>query len=307
MALEKIAFAGWSNCLRLTSAHAELILTTDVGPRILSARTRAGENMLWVNDADSGKSGEPDFQVRGGHRLWVSPEDDRSYAPDNGPVQVGAQDGLSVVLENPAAAPWRVRKALGVKLSGESASVEVEHRLTNEGSEPVTIASWALTVMAPGGFEIIPQPPLGRHALDGFLAERVVVPWKFTDFSDRRWRFGSKFWLLCPEAGTEATKIGLAHLPGWAAWTRPGALFIKRFAYEAGATYPDFGCNFETFTKGEFLELESLSPLRTLAPGQSVGHRESWHLFDAPSAPADLTDASLEGWLAPYLAQCGLA
>jgi hypothetical protein len=183
----------------------------------------------------------------------------------------------------------------------------IEHRLTNETAGPVTIASWALTVMKPGGFEIIPQPPFRDHGKGGFLPERVVVPWSYTDFSDPRWKFGSKFWLLTPAPNTKATKLGFAHLPRWVAWTRKDALFLKAFEYEQGATYPDFGCNYETFTQGDFLELESLGRLRTLEPGQSVGNTETWHLFAGVTPPAGLDDAALEKWLAPFLAQTGLA
>jgi hypothetical protein len=39
----------------------------------------------------------------------------------------------------------------------------IEHRLTNEGEKPERIASWGLTIMEPGGIEIISQPPLGEH------------------------------------------------------------------------------------------------------------------------------------------------
>jgi hypothetical protein len=52
---------------------------------------------------------------------------------------------------------------------------------------------------------------------------------------------------------------------------------VKRYeAVGAPADYPDFGCSFETFTNAEILELETLGPLTTLAPGQSASHTERW-------------------------------
>jgi hypothetical protein len=45
-------------------------------------------------------------------------------------------------------------------------------------------------------------------------------------------------------------------------------------------TYPDGGCNFETFTNQTMLEAESLVPLVRLAPNESVEHVEHWELFD---------------------------
>ena len=58
---------------------------------------------------------------------------------------------------------------------------------------------------------------------------------------------------------------------------RPSKLFVKR-SHAAGApeAYPDFGCSFEMFTNADFLELETLSPLVELRPGQSVTHTENW-------------------------------
>ena len=35
MKIEKTEFGGWANCLRLENEHAELIVTLDVGPRVL--------------------------------------------------------------------------------------------------------------------------------------------------------------------------------------------------------------------------------------------------------------------------------
>jgi hypothetical protein len=213
-------------------------------------------------------------------------------------------------VETPVSAPWNIRKSMALSLAPEGSAVRIDHALTNEGAEPVTVASWALTVMAPGGLEIIPQPPLGHHGKGPkgreFLPERVMVPWSFTDFSDPRWKFGRRFFTLRPVAGMPATKLGLAHLEPWVAYLLPDALFVKTFAFEPGATYPDFGCNLETFTKDTFLEIESLSPLKTLAPGQTVGHSETWHLLSGITQPDSLEEGPLEEWLQPLLKKLGL-
>ena len=33
--VEKTAYAGWPNCYRITNGEVELIVTTDVGPRVI--------------------------------------------------------------------------------------------------------------------------------------------------------------------------------------------------------------------------------------------------------------------------------
>src|SRR5262249_57041006 len=77
----------------------------------------------------------------------------------------------------------------------------------------------------------------------------------------------------------EPTKLGIANKQGWCAYHLHGTLFLKRFAYEAGARYPDDGSNNELYAAGSFMELESLGPLQTVAPGASVEHVEHWSLF----------------------------
>jgi hypothetical protein len=48
------------------------------------------------------------------------------------------------------------------------------------------------------------------------------------------------------------------------------------------------------------LEVESLGPLQTLAPGEEARHRESWRLFPGVRVSADDTEAAiqLEQWVA---------
>lgn len=48
--------------------------------------------------------------------------------------------------------------------------------------------------------------------------------------------------------------------------------------YEENALYPDRGCNCELFTMPGFLEVETLSPLKNIKPGDSIMHRENCSL-----------------------------
>ena len=207
MKIESTEFGGWRNCLRLANDHAELILTLDVGPRVISYQVTGGENVFKTAPEEFGKSHEPHFVQRGGHRLWIAPEDDRTYAPDNVPV---AHELLpnGVRMTNAAEAPWQIEKELTVRLASDSSAVIVEHRLTNRGPAPATLATWALTVMEPGGLEIIPNPPLGEHPRD-LLPNRLQVLWPYTDASDERWRWGREFITLRQTPHSSPAKLGL--------------------------------------------------------------------------------------------------
>src|SRR5690606_28911922 len=72
--------------LNLATKALSLVVTTDVGPRVValnSKRGKAGNLFLEIAPEDEK---HPEFQLRGGHRLWHAPEHIvRTYQPDNDP------------------------------------------------------------------------------------------------------------------------------------------------------------------------------------------------------------------------------
>src|SRR3954451_21864495 len=86
--VEKTAYKGWSNCYRITNREVELIVTADVGPRVIRYAFTGGQNLFKEFDAQMGKHGEKEWMPRGGHRIWMGPEDAKlTYALDNSPVK----------------------------------------------------------------------------------------------------------------------------------------------------------------------------------------------------------------------------
>jgi hypothetical protein len=140
--------------------------------------------------------------------------------------------------------------------------------------------------MAAGGMEIIPLPPKKPHPGGvtkttkpaDYWPNQNLVLWPFFDFKDPRWEFGSKY-ITLKQSKRGPTKIGLLHAEGWAGYLNGGTLFVKNVAIDAGKTYPDRGCNFETFTNEDMLEVETLGPLVMLGPGQTAELLEHWSLF----------------------------
>ncbi len=88
---------------------------------------------------------------------------------------------------------------------------------------------------------------------------------------------------------------------GWAAYARQGTLFLKRVAFQEQAAYPDYGSSTEVFTETTFIEVETVGPLKTLAPGESAEHTERWWLFKDVNLGA--SEAEVEQALAPVLAR----
>jgi hypothetical protein len=290
----EVPLCGWSRNLRLANETVELIVTLEVGPRILVYRKHGGFNPFNVYQDQAGSSSEPVWRNRGGHRLWMAPEDKvTTYHPDNIPLQWEQLGTHHVRLSPRPETATGIQKEIEILLDPVGTGVTVVHRVTRIAATPFTLAPWAISVMAAGGVAVVPQPALGQHPRD-LLPNRTLVLWPYTDLSDRRWSLGREYFTLTQDSDSKPAKIGLSLAPGWCGYWVAGVFFLKRFAWDPTAKYPDNGCNFEMFTNGRMLELESLAPLVELREGQSTEHREQWELLDVPvltkevmKAPAD--------------------
>ncbi len=306
--VETVAYGGWAHNVRLANGEVEVIATLDVGPRVLVYRPLGGTNVFKEYPEQLGKTGESEWMIRGGHRLWTAPEDaTRTYALDNGPVRLTPIGPGHVRLTPAPESVYGLQKEIDLKLEPTGTHVTVVHRITNVGQSPTDLSVWASSVMAPGGVEWIPLPPRAPHpgsvknakTADAFSPNQLYVAWPYTELDDPRWSFGSKAITLKQDPNRGPTKLGIAHRTGGIGYLNGGVLFAKRFGYEPGHAYPEFGCNYETFTRQDMLELETLSPLHHLAPGQKAEHVERWSLHPGLTTPDDRE--GLEAKILPLL------
>jgi len=298
--IEKTQYRGWPNSYRISNGEVELVVTTDVGPRIIRYGFVGGQNLFKEFDEQMGKHGESSWQARGGHRVWMSPEDPvLTYAPDNSPVHAEVKGGVLELTGN-VEKETGLQKQMIVRLASTGSDVEVLHKIINKASQPREFAVWALTMMAQGGVGIAAFPPRGTHEKD-LAPTNPLVMWAYTDFSDRRWQFTSKYLLLRQDPkNANSQKAGLFNRDTVGAYLLGSDLFIKRAAAQEARRHPDFGCSYETFTNEQFLEMETLGELSTVRPGGSLEHTEHWSLHKNVKISA-WTDADIDRVLGPLL------
>jgi len=277
ISIQKINYQGWANSWQVTNGEVELVVTGDVGPRVMRYGFAGGQNFFKEFAGQMGKTGEAGWQPRGGHRVWIAPEDIvKSYAPDNARVAIQVE-GDAIVCTGPVEALTGMEKKITVRMAATGPAVELIHELRNAGAEPYHLAPWILTMFAQGGTGIHGFPPRGTHP-ETLEPTNPLVMWAFTHLDDPRWRLSRKYLVLRQDPrNSNPQKLGTYNRHTWGAYLLNGELFVKRYeAIAAPSAYPDFGCTFETFTNADILELETLGPLKTLAPGQSVSHTERW-------------------------------
>lgn len=299
--VEKVAWKGWPNCYRISNGEVELIVTSDVGPRVMHYALAGGQNVLKEFAEQMGKSGEAEYQLRGGHRLWVAPEAlETSWALDNGRVKIETRaDGLTVTQPVDSAG---FEKSIKITMAATGSAVTLEHKAVYSGVKPLEMAPWTLTMMAPGGRAITGFPPRGTHPKD-LLPTNPLVLWAYTNLADKRWAFYEKYLTLRQDpAVAKPQKLGSFNADSWGAYALGDVLFTKRTEAFANRRYPDFGCSFETFTNGDMLEMEFLGPLRRLTKGQTATMTEHWTLRRGVDF-GSWTEADLDRVLGPVLAE----
>ncbi|HSV73367.1 MAG TPA: hypothetical protein VLH79_06370 [Chthonomonadales bacterium] len=297
-----MAYFGQPNCYRLSNGVVEAIVTTDVGPRVIRYGLVGGRNLFAEMPDDVVNTELGNWRPMGGHRLWHAPEaKPRTYAPDNDPVKLEAVGSDGVRLTQTVEPATGIEKEMLVRMDADGSGVTVTHTLTNRGLWPVDLAPWALTIVAGGGVTILPQEPFRSHD-EYLLPARPMVLWHYTDMTDPRLTLGRRYIRLRTDEKLDTPqKIGIRNKQGWAAYHLDSLLFIKRYPFLEGQTYPDEGCNTETFTKGDFMEVETLGPMRRVTPGESAHHVEKWYLF--ANVDIGTTEATLDAAIAPILAR----
>ena len=246
-------------------------------------------------DLGDSKYTEQYFYNRGGHRCWMSPEAaPRVTYPDNHPVSY-VQMGNTVVVTQPPQEGNEVELSFEITMSDIKDEIEINHVIKNTGFWGKQFAVWPITVVAENGTEYIPQNTVNK----GLLPNRNLVLWSYAKINDTRLSLGDKYISLRQDPSVEsAFKLGLSQERPWAAYFHHGDMFVKKYTPVKGASYPDYGCTYETYTNGQILEMETLGELKTVEPGETNAHKEIWLLFKDVPLPAN--ESEMDGVAVKY-------
>ena len=278
--MEIVKYAGYE-CCALENDTLQLLVTCSVGPRIISFGFKNGDNLFAelpdvVTELPNGDM----FHFYGGHRLWQAPEDfNTTYIPDDDPVEiVSIENGLSTTQKT---LPTGLQKSMEIILAGKS-QVIITHRVTNLGSSNITCAPWAITQFKTGGAAILPQSKSDA----GVLPNRSLALWSYTDMSNKNVLWGREYILVSAQMASPF-KVGFSNPRGWLAYWLNGTLFVKHANYKAQVEYYDFGSSSECYCNDQFLELETLAPITSIPPNETVSHVETWDLYKDIDCPRD--------------------
>ncbi len=285
--VEKFTHNHWGECVKVSNSEIEFVMTVEIGPRIIRLAKVGGENEFYedikgesctVDEEYTRFWGGKGWMNIGGHRFQHSPEAmPRTYIPHNLPIDYKLlEDGVTVSVD--------IQK-IGIKNTitatmAPSGDIKLIHTAKNISRWTMEFAPWCITVFEQGGLEVIPV----CQKATGYLPTKTLMLWPYSNAKDSRFEMDNKYIYMTtlPKGDAEnvnAFKLGTNCENGFVMYFNHNNLFVKKFDYIDGANYPDNGCNFESYTNFRIMELESLGPMVSLKPGESVEHIEDWNLF----------------------------
>jgi hypothetical protein len=278
----------------LQNEYLRLEYLIQAGPRIVRLSLSGGtENLLAETPDVNWETPYGVYHLFGGHRLWYAPEKvGLTSLPDDSGVQIDPLE-MGVRLVGACEVTSSLVKTMEVSLQTGRPGVNILHYLTNHGDEPLELAPWAITQLPLGGQAILPQPTQPVDSA-GVQPNRLLVLWPYTRWCDPRLRLGDEMIIVDGISVKEKFKIGYHNRHGWAGYLRQGIFFGKRFKIHGQQVYTDSGCNLEVYCDHRFLELETLGPLCTLAPGETVKHEEEWIILPGVESYENLEDTLID-------------
>ena len=267
--------------LRIGNGAILIEMLAAAGPRIVGLRRHDSPANLLAETPDLGwETALGRYELLGGHRLWLAPEDlERAAIPDSDGLAVDLlADGVR--LTGAEESPTGCVRSMEVRLDPAQPTLSILHRVDNLGSHPLELAPWSITQLPLGGQALLPL----RMAVTGHETRpnRALVLWPYASLDDPRLHIRDGLVTVDAVPGTDL-KVGCLDDSGWVAYVRDGVAIVRRFEPDPGAPHPDLGCNVETYCGSRFIELEVLGPMAVLAPGASTTLLEHWEVRDVPS------------------------
>lgn len=262
------------DCLFVKWDDACMVFSLEFGPRIVSFTVEGSRNIMYEQPKGADfLSTTLGWRVHAGTRLWLAPESNDSYFPDNLPVSYEFRgDCLSL---RGAPDPWLgITKEIKVTPCGKGAAY-VDYRISNTGDSNITGSPWAISSVIPGGTLTI---PFRSACTDSFNPDRYLALWGGTSLADPRLRFGADCIRVTADISVpEYFKLGLLCHEAYAVYETDDLIFRKEFGFSR-QPFEDGNSNLEVFACQQMIEIETLGTKVKFAPGNDACHREKWTL-----------------------------
>lgn len=260
-------YKGWPDSWLISNGRVWAAVVPAVG-RIMQFGFVNEPGVFWENPELLGR-GMPEkpwdtMGSFGGDKTWPAPQSVWNWPPpdvfDREPVTVRETPG-GLTLDSGVSPRFGIRTERQVVIEPGASVLRVTTTYHKVEGEPVDVSVWVISQLKNPEAVFLPVPADSRFA-DG-CSRQWGMP---TNFITRQ---GSQIRLTRDPQGSH--KIG--NDADRMIWQDARNRLTIESPRIPGATYPDEGCSMEIYTNGgvaDYVELETLGPLRRLAPGDSL-------------------------------------
>jgi hypothetical protein len=297
-------YHGWKDSVEITNADCRVVVVPEIG-RILHYGFRDGDNVLWENPALSGIRlpdpgagafpGTTEWLNFGGDKVWPMEQgrwqavNGSAWPPDpwfDGAPHVFRPLPDGCVITSPVSRFNGGRSVREIRLAASGTRLTVRQRIEkirpvpSDASGPLSFTNWNVTqIRRPDCilFPAVPGDP-SRPWFHDYIFEGVSA----SDCVRKRPGPGKKTCVFTPDP-VRPLKIG-ADADGWVAGLSGLNLMVERFERFPEAAYPDGGLTIAAYSCPDYAELEVMSPMAALGPGETLTFDISWELSELSSA-----------------------
>ena len=263
----------FGKCLFIENSEIKIGVPVEFGIRISYLSYKGSDNLFFEQPKDmTDLTSKDGWRVYGGHRLWVAPESDNVYYPDNNPISYEIFDD-KVVLHQQKDEWLNVEKTMEISFT-EYNVVKVVNLVKNLDEKTRRFSAWGITSVAGGGTQFIPL----KHGERSYYPLSNVCAWHYTNLGDERVEYFPEYIKLSHRATNKLFKIGVGHPNGPVKYVNKGVCFEKSFDIYSDKEYTDSNVSYETYMCNHMVEIESLSPLYEVNQNQTISHTELWRL-----------------------------
>jgi hypothetical protein len=283
VSVEKVEFHGWKNAIRLSNRVCEMVVVPEIS-RVMYFGLKGGANLIWIAPSANGQSyseGGSDWRNLGGDKIWPEPQDVFGWPPpyffDNAPSTAEVIPGgvrLKTEKASPRLGSVCVREFV---LNADKALVNVRQRLEKIQGQPAAMTLWNVTQVCAPDYALLPLGPEdeAKRPYRCFNRSKLEAPY-----------FHVHDTVLTLRNDESGPKVGVSPNAdgsnGWVAAVYHDCMLVESRKIEKGANYPDNQCHAELFSApsalGPYVELELLSPLKTLKVGQQLADDSVWQI-----------------------------
>lgn len=282
-----VSYRGWETCIKLSNSVASVIVNPTYGGQILYfGLDNKNENVLWTDSVINGWTIDDFIKTR--------------RSPDSGRLDIGTERTTENIHDSIWAGPYKVYvKGNEIRLqsiASQTMGIQVEkmyrfedtrpilhvkQRMTNISNRDVEYCFWTRTLLPSGGIYYCDAQPDSFYSLsfsEMSLRDDSLVP---SDTVMQRIHLENNMFTAFPGGNIER-RYGINTTTGTFSYQYKDYLYVIQNKYDSHGKY---NCNRGvSFTNmiyfcDKFIEMEPLSPMVKLAPGESYEYEEVWSLF----------------------------